>query len=451
MQEWFSRFAIKRKAMVGTLVGSLVLILTASHFTGFFFISRLEMQLDEELGRRLQAIANLLARSTELDINTSAGLEVQHTISGAAASLLEIRLDAIRVEHNLQAIYIVDSDFRTLLACPKESFPKHEIIDYLAGDSLTIQRALLEGAATSALRQIAGEKFKTGYAPVRNILDETIAIVVVEASADFLSSFERYQRMIWVGLVASLVIIVIYGLFTFWMVTFFIRAQESMQKNERLAAMGQMAASVAHEIRNPLGIIKNTAEVLRNVYRKPGDDDELFSFIPSEVERLNRLLNDFLTFARNPELKLKEHDLASTIESALRAFENEAAGRDIAINFKSENRPLQVPHSEDALRQVMLNLISNAMDAMKGKGAIEVRARLKQKWHAKAVEVTVEDNGRGIEGKPENIFDPSFTTKTKGSGLGLAVTQQIIQRHRGEITAENATEGGTVIRFYIPL
>ena len=446
MQNKFERLLQHRGAIVATVVLAVVLVLAAYNIFSWFFWQRIGKSLDDELGRRLESVAGLIARMVEDDYFST---RLSAEIDEVDRLLLVPTFDDLRRDNQLQAIYLVDLKLRALLSSPAH-FAEGETISYIAEDSEHVQKAISGQVNASEVNLIQGNRFKSAYAPFKNETGRVIGLVVVEASANFFSLLQNYQRGLIIGGIVSVVVIILFSFFIVWTMSQFLRLQESVHRNERLAAMGQMAATVAHEIRNPLGIIKSTAEVLRSRYEKTGAHDELFSFIPSEVERLNRLVSDFLAFARDRELDLEDGDLLGTIRRAVADIRQETQAGAVEIVFNPEQAELRLPHNADGIRQVLLNLIHNSIEAMHGEGRVEVNVESGSGRARKFVVVSVLDTGPGFPDDAGKIFEPFFTTKTSGSGLGLAVTQQIIRKHGGRIEAENAASGGAVVRFYLP-
>ncbi len=433
------------KTLITLLIAGVALVLMVMNLFGWLFLKRMEASLDRELGQRLQAIAGITARLVESEVFSN---KLDARLSELERYILQTELEDLRRAHQLQAVYLVSPQLVTIFSSPP-NFKPGEIIRYLLQDSLQINLALQGRSVASPLHVIEGNRFKSGYAPFRNELGRSTGLVVVEASAGFFSLIRFYQRgLILIGFGSSVVLLLV-SLFISWIVLQFVALQERLHRNERLAAMGQMAATVAHEIRNPLGIIKSTAEVLRSRYGRSGED-ELLEFIPSEVDRLNRLVNDFLTFARDRDYELIRADLVATLRRAVADVQNENRGAEMRIRFESEADSLEVAHNPDAIRQVVLNLIRNAVEATGGRGTVTVRINLETKWGKGQVKVSVVDDGPGIEGDTEKIFEPFFTTKTSGSGLGLAVSKQIIEKHGGKIRVESRRGVGTAVIFSLP-
>ncbi len=438
----------RRKSMVSGMVILTVVVMLGFIVGSWRFLQKMENFLEEELGQRLLSIATLTANVIE-------SAEYNYDIESGQANIilpnLTDILKRVHTENQLQAVYLVDLHYK-LYASSQQLFSFGDRLFFLEEDSLAVSQAMAGAPAVSKMQIVEGNRFKNGYAPVFGPLHDVVAIVAVQASADFFALLKIFQNGLIIGGLVSGTLVVLFSLFLFWAISSLMRAHESLRKNERLAAMGQMAATVAHEIRNPLGIIKGTADVLRSKYEKNGDSDELFDYIPSEVRRLNRIVSDFLTFARDRELECHGVDLKTSVEKSLLAMDDELRKAGVTVNREFEDIPA-VPHDEDAVSQLMLNFVLNAIQAMdkKGQGKIIVRLKNDRKKAKRYVTVEIEDNGCGFDESSDDIFEPFFTTKTSGSGLGLAICKRIVEKHRGWIDVDSQTGKGTKISFSLPV
>ncbi len=235
------------------------------------------------------------------------------------------------------------------------------------------------------------------------------------------------------------------------MVSAVARAQSRALSNERLAAIGKMAAHVTHEIRNPLSSISLNIEMLEEELAKEGARGEargLLGAITREVERLGHLSEEYLRVARLPSPRMEAENVATAVRDIV-AFarpEIERAGCSLELHVADSLPPALFDEAQ--LRQALLNLLRNAREAMANGGPIDVRVSAE----GMSVVVSVEDRGGGI---PEEIrarvFDPFFSTKGEGTGLGLAITRQIVEAHGGEITCEPREGGGTRFRIALPI
>ena len=223
---------------------------------------------------------------------------------------------------------------------------------------------------------------------------------------------------------------------------------EQMKRAERLFAIGQLAAGLAHELRNPLGSMAGAAGILqRNAHLEP-KHQECLEIINKESQRLNRLLTDFLDFARPRPPKYQTIEVDPLINSVIQLAVH-GVGRN-AITLRTKVAP-QLPPVEgdpELLKQMLLNLVMNAIQAMPDQGEVVVAASLQE---AKLV-IRVQDHGGGIAPEfRDKIFDPFFTTKEGGTGLGLAVAHQIVEQHGGILTAEANPDSGMTFSALLPV
>ena len=226
-------------------------------------------------------------------------------------------------------------------------------------------------------------------------------------------------------------------------------AQEAVRRSDRLAALGQLAAGLAHELRNPLGTIRASAEMLsHNVAAENEVAREVAGFISSEVDRTNSLVTRFLDFTRPLQLRLAPADLAQVLDRAVAMVERDAASREVTVykNYSPDIPPF--PLDAELMERVFHNLLLNAAQATAPGGAVTVKTRVVDG----NAEISVIDRGHGIDPKlMDTIFNPFFTTKPEGVGLGLAIVFKIVEQHRGNITVESEQGKGSVFRVYLPM
>lgn len=225
-------------------------------------------------------------------------------------------------------------------------------------------------------------------------------------------------------------------------------AEVAVRRSDRLAALGQLSAGLAHEIRNPLGTIKTSAEML--LKSVPADNAvalEMAGFISSEVDRTNSLVTRFLDFARPLAVRLEKTDLTQVIDQAIGDVEKHQPPFEVTIykNYSPEIPPFFL--DGQLMERVIYNLVLNAAQASPPNGSITVKTRESDG----TVEITVIDRGSGIPPKlMENIFNPFYTTKPGGVGLGLAIVSKIVDEHGGSIVVESEPGEGSVFRVYLP-
>ncbi len=227
------------------------------------------------------------------------------------------------------------------------------------------------------------------------------------------------------------------------------RLQEEIRRSEKLAALGGLAAGVAHEIRNPLSSIKGFATFFMERFSKDTEEKRAAQIMIQEVERLNRVISELLEFARPSELKIKETDIGDVLEHSLRLVEEDAKSKGVKIELMKKGDVPSVLIDRDRFFQVLLNLYLNAIEAMEGGGRLSVSLSSSD---GKEVSIEITDTGKGIESADVNrIFDPYFTTKPKGTGLGLAIVHKIVEAHGGDIKVSSKPGAGTTFVVTIPV
>jgi len=217
------------------------------------------------------------------------------------------------------------------------------------------------------------------------------------------------------------------------------KLEEKVKRSEKLAAIGELAAGVAHEIRNPLSSIRGFAQFLRHALKDKPQEKEYAATMVAEVDRINRVVTDLLTFARPMEAEVVPTDITDLIEHTVRLVQADARSRDVKIRTRIADLS-RLPLDPNQMTQALLNLLLNAIQAVDRNGRIEIGADLDA--DESCLLLWVADNGPGIPSdQKEKIFEPFFTTRKKGTGLGLAIVHKIVENHQGEIKIESPAEG----------
>jgi two-component system sensor histidine kinase HydH len=226
------------------------------------------------------------------------------------------------------------------------------------------------------------------------------------------------------------------------------RLRKEVERNQRFAAIGRLAAVVAHEIRNPLSSIKGFATFFR---QRPGavpDDVKVADIMIQEVERLNRVITELLEYSRPLSLARGKANLAELVRNTLGTIQQLAQEKGVTV---CADLPAGVPEAmldADRMTRVFLNLFLNAIAAMESGGVLSVAVCRED---AKTLRATVSDTGAGIRGEDlGRVFEPYFTTKPSGTGLGLAIVQRIVEAHGGEIRLESEPGKGTTFTILLP-
>ena len=227
-------------------------------------------------------------------------------------------------------------------------------------------------------------------------------------------------------------------------------AQVSLRRSERLAALGQLTAGLAHELRNPLGTIKASAEMLtkQNVQQNPQVQAQMAEYIGSEVNRMNSLITSFLNFARPLQIHPAEADLCAVMDDVTRRQADLAGQRQVRVLVRKPQDSCKFVFDAELLTVALANLVQNAIQASAAGQDVELRIER----GASDVRIWVTDHGCGIPAQHlENIFNPFFTTKPQGVGLGLPIVAKIIDEHQGRIDVSSEEGKGTKFEVILPL
>lgn len=221
-----------------------------------------------------------------------------------------------------------------------------------------------------------------------------------------------------------------------------------MSRAEHFATLGELAAGLAHEIRNPLAGIAGVIEIVGRDLPPTSPAKSVVKDVRQEITQINRILTDLLETARPRAPEMHSSDLNTTVEHAVMLARQQVLSKPIRIEFTPAGSLLDVEHDSDQIHQVLLNLLLNSVQAIEGTGLVRIAVFAQ---NSSAV-VTVTDTGRGIP--PEhlpNIFRPFYTTKGNGTGLGLSLARRIVEEHHGQISVESSTGKGTTFSVVLPV
>ena len=225
--------------------------------------------------------------------------------------------------------------------------------------------------------------------------------------------------------------------------------EENARRKEKLSAMGELASGVAHEIRNPINAIGMIAQRLQKEFSPDGGNDEFNSItnlLRTEVTRINKIIKQFLDYAKPLEVRPEEVDADEYFKQVYQLFEGQADKRRVTFTIHGYN-PCTIKIDPELMKQALMNLVQNAFDAVGEEGRIGVL----YKCEDNKLEIIVSDNGRGIpEAERGKVFDLYYTSRKDGTGIGLSITQKIIEQHGGTISCESAVNEGTKFKVVIP-
>lgn len=411
-------------------------------------------KLDEAMGQRLLGVARSVAALCDgqrvflATVGDSAGL--------AYLAELAVACTGIQQAESLAEITLSDADYGRVLMSTSAELRAGEHYVYLELDPAAVATARGGVAAAGPLYRAPsdpGTFQKSAHAPVIHYSAEgpyQIGLLTVSGSPDFFAALERLRRAAWVTMAIVLLVLALLGVVLQRIVAALERTREAVRRQENLAAMGRMTAGIAHEIRNPLGIIRGAGQHLERVLAGAGITDEVAGFIPEEVDRLDRILNGYLAFGADQPAAAEDFDLVACVRRGARLVSHELAAAGVTVEVPPDVGSCLVRGDPRRLQQVLLNLLLNARDAMPDGGCVRLAAAPSPDG-ARLV-LTVTDEGTGLGGiDRQRLFEPFRTSKEKGSGLGLAISRRIVQDMGGTLDLRDRADGrGAVAEITLP-
>jgi len=257
----------------------------------------------------------------------------------------------------------------------------------------------------------------------------------------------RMTSLIWSTIIITLLLGSLIG--------FFIsrKINEQLIRTAKLASLGQLSANIAHEIRNPLTSIKMRLYSLKEESKTDSAVSEDLNVIDEEIIRMEGTVNNFLDFARPPELNLQSADIVRILEATVNLVTPKARSQKIIIQKQFSDLPLELKIDKEQMRQVFLNIMLNAIEAMPEGGTLEIAvAKVEDKKLNKALEIKINDTGTGMTPEMKRkVTEPFFTTKAEGTGLGLFIASRIVKMHKGSLDIDSHSGKGTTVTLRIPV
>lgn len=428
---------VKQQKLLFWIIGIGLVILLLANALGWLYLQRIKSFFISDLKFRLENITNL---SSELIDATDISYIFPGDKSDPQFVYYQNRLFEIKENNNLQDIYILSPTLETLV----DLIPDFQSeLSQRSPDKNLVRKALNGETTTGDLQTLGDYKFLTAIAPLIDSDNMITGLLVVEAPADFFDMLDQFDRGLLVFSFLNTVLILSVAFFLFRSIKRVFMLQNLVKNQEHLVRLGEMAASVAHELRNPLGIIKGANSLIQKKYGSK--KDEVFTYIPAELDRLNKLIEDFLAFARIRKVSIQSVNLEDLLRKLQVGF-SEYSNIEFELEF-SENFPV-LNTDGDALEQILLNIIKNSVQTCSKDGKIVIKCEQTPKSR---VRIHITDNGPGIPVEIiDRIFDPFFTTRDEGSGLGLAISKRLIEQLDGEIFVKSSPGKCTTVTISLP-
>jgi signal transduction histidine kinase len=298
------------------------------------------------------------------------------------------------------------------------------------------------------LYQVGKEYFLRLYAPF-NIGNRVGGIVQLAASAQYIKQYRELSNRVKFQVLLSSLLLLLIGISIYRLFRYVVRIENSAMQAARIEAMGALAAGVAHELRNPLSIIRMLSEEISSEGAAGSQSARNARDIIAETERLNEMVTNFLSLSRSPEMEgLTSLDLVEVVSRVIELMKK-GMEHNMSLRLDAPSAPVMVPGDERAIRQVLLNLLINARESLPPKGgriAVTLRER------RSTAELVISDNGHGIPARDlSRIFEPFYTTKKMGTGLGLPISRSIVENLNGKLTVASKLDEGTQITISLPL
>lgn len=441
-------------------LAALVLVMNG---TIFYSIRKAQSFLDVELGKRLEGtaqIAALVVKPEEVDALMAAAPPSDSTAADSVLTDFVIQMDAIEASDKIRTewTHVAEgSEASNIVLLDPASHPLlrlHEPFgferDVLTLDRVALTRAFIGEAAHSALYQKDNQYLRSGYAPVEDADGNIRGVVVVEGASSAFRPLEAIRRSLIGAAIFASMLIVLIGLGFVRTVGQLNRIEENLRHTDLLASVGQVAAGVAHEIRNPLAVLRGAASRLKKVDTlSPAQRDELLAMVDEELNRMGSVVQNFLDLSRRPKEDAQLFELKPVLERSLDILRVELDRSRVGVEFEwKAPDAISLVGDPHAMHHVFLNLALNARDVMPAGGRLKVRVRSKRG----EARIQFEDTGPGVpRALRDKIFEPFYTTRATGTGLGLAFVDRIVNEHGGSVTVGNAPSGGAVFEILLPV
>ncbi len=436
-----------RRMYVGALALLLCALVGLVIATSIWSYRRVRGEVEQELEQRLLSIGEAIAQG----IGSNALASPEGADSTGRLRLIRDDLRRIAESSDLGGIEIVDAERRHIVGTLETTGFGESNPLFVAQPEVGVALAGIPTATPLyEVPGLPGVYFKTGFVPIEDPAGNIIGIVGIEGGSGFFEILPALRRTWWITGVASVCIAVILGILLLGVIRALDRYERGLRGTAALATAGQLAAVVAHEIRNPLAALQSRSERVQEELETGADPARLarlLDAIPLEVRRLDRILSNYLSIARAAE-GTGGCAVAPVVEETCDLVSKELSRASIRMLLTIESRDLRARLDPGPLRQALLNLLLNAREAMSGKGGeIRVVVRADGPW----VRLEIADQGPGIpQSLRKRIFEPFFTTRVAGSGLGLAVVDSVVRSCGGRIEVQSVSGRGSTFVLLLP-
>jgi signal transduction histidine kinase len=397
----------------------------------------LEAEFDQGLAR--------LAATAAREIGATEVAEARLRDEGAGYLSVQVQLATLRGATGVANASLIDTSRVTLVDARAPDLAEGAASPVAAAAVEAFERALLGTPAVSRAFPSEGREVKVGLAPVQDERGRVAGVVAIEAVATYLPLVADLGRRLLVIALVTMLAIAVLAAFVIRGAASAAGLERRLSRSENLAAMGRLTATLAHEIKNPLAIIRGSAQRLGKL---DPEAQRMAQFVVEETDRLSRTVARYLQFARGEQPADEHGDALTALQATLDLLQGELAARRVTL-ARSETIPGPAPVSLDneSLKQLYLNLILNAVEAMPEGGRLDVGAAER----AGRIEISIGDQGPGIPADVlKKLGQPFVTTRASGSGLGLFLARRLAESAGGGLAIDSAPGAGTVVRVRFP-
>ena len=447
---------IKPSRLLWTLLylGALLVLVNG---TVIYAIQTAHHFLDEELGKRFEATAHtaaLLIQPDQLDAlfpQTADSLRADFEATMDAVEAADaVRANWRRLADGAGAsnILLLDPDHRVVLALREST--SRSLVGRATLDEAAFTRAMIGEAAHSRLFVEGATYLKAGYAPVMQYDGRIVGAVVVEGGSNAFHPLVQVRASLYGAALLASILVVLVGLGYVRAQARLARMEERMDHADLLATVGQVAAGVAHEIRNPLAVLRGASSRLQRLEQlSVAERKELLGMLDEEIERMGDVVQTFLDLSKRQDAEATVFPLRPVLERSMDILNVELSRCRVrsAVRWEAEN-DVAIRGRPQAMHHLFLNLALNARDAMPEGGELTILVQARKS----ELRIYFQDSGPGVPRTIRSkIFDPFFTTRAQGTGLGLAFVERIVIEHGGTITVGSSPSGGAQFQIHLPI
>jgi len=445
----------KRKFFIIISISFIFFVLVGMQVINWWLYVIAESVLSTEIDRRLKFIARKALKLFSYDDISFIMLLAKGEENSPHYKSIQKKLENFKNQYDLADIYVIDKSIRYLVTLYNTYEFSIGTPCYLPEQEINNVKKCLKGEIMLSSERPLDVPLKTAYVAIK---DEhgfyPGGIIVIEFNPTFFKEFRILKRNhIITAVVSSAILLGLIIVFIF-IVNHLIKSEQKIAETERLAKMGKFATGIAHELKNPLGIINGYLNLLEEDLKEK-DMLDTVAEIKMEVKRMTEFINEFLLFARPIQMTFETVNLNEYIKQIVSKVKLMAPSG-VTIEEKYEKENLRVNIDKEHIMRAILNIVRNAFEAKKVEADLKVLiktekiyGRISKKWFA---EIEIRDTGKGIAKEQlDKIFIPFETSKPSGTGLGLAMTKKIIEEHNGKILIESEVEKGTSFFLYLPL